>query len=215
MPKGSPELTRARIDEIVDACEGLYQDHSFKEITVDMIAKDTTFTRASIYNYFKNKEEIFLALLQREYAAWNESLERILEEPALDTEGFAGALATSLDDRMQLLKLLSMNHYDMEASSRPENLMEFKREYGRSLALVRECLDRFFPEMPDGAKRDFVYTFFPEMFGIYAYTVVTDKQRMAMGEAGVDYLYQTPHDLVYHSVYRLLTIGDRASESQE
>ena len=208
MPKGSPELTRARIDEIIDACEGLYQDHSFKEITVDMIAKDTTFTRASIYNYFKNKEEIFLALLQREYAAWNGSLESILEGAELDTEGFAEALASSLDDRMQLLKLLSMNHYDMEASSRPENLVEFKREYGRSLSLVRQCLDRFFPSMTDAEKRDFVYTFFPEMFGIYAYTVVTDKQRVAMNEAGVDYLYQTPHDLVYHSVHRLLGLAD-------
>ena len=208
MPKGSPELTRARIDEIIDACEGLYQDHSFKEITVDMIAKDTTFTRASIYNYFKNKEEIFLALLQREYAAWNGSLESILDSAELDADGFAEALASSLDDREQLLKLLSMNHYDMEASSRPENLVEFKREYGRSLSLVRQCLDRFFPSMTDAEKRDFVYTFFPEMFGIYAYTMVTDKQRVAMNEAGVDYLYQTPHDLVYHSVHRLLGLAD-------
>ena len=204
MPKGSPELTRARIDEIIDACESLYRDHSFKDITVDMIAKRTTFTRASIYNYFKNKEEIFLALLQREYAAWNESLGCILEGPVLDTNEFAEALAASLDDRGQLLKLLSMNHYDMEASSRPENLMEFKREYGRSLSLVRACLDRFFPAMRDANKRDFIYTFFPEMFGIYAYTVVTDKQRAAMGNAGVNYLYQTPHDLVYHSARRLL-----------
>ena len=208
MPKGSPELTRARIDEIVDACEKLYQKHSFKDITVDMIAKETTFTRASIYNYFKNKQEIFLALLQREYAAWNGSLENILEGPKLDASSFAEALASSLDDRMQLLKLLSMNHYDMEASSRLENLVEFKREYGRSLSLVRACLDKFFPSMTDAQKRDFVYTFFPEMFGIYAYTVVTDKQKMAMGEAGVDYLYQTSHDLVCHSIRRLLGLAD-------
>ena len=204
MPKGSPELTRARIDEIIDACEELYQEHSFKDITIDMIAKRTTFTRASIYNYFKNKEEIFLALLQREYAAWNGSLERILEGPMLVADGFAEQIAASLDDREQLLKLLSMNHYDMEASSRPENLVEFKREYGRSLSLVRQCLDRFFPAMTDENKRDFIYTFFPEMFGIYAYTVVTDKQRAALDEAAVDYDYQASHDLIFHSARRLL-----------
>ena len=208
MPKGSPELTQARKDEIIDACESLYRSHSFKEITVDMIAKDTTFTRASIYNYFKNKEEIFLALLQREYAAWNESLESILEGPTLDAADFAETLAASLDDRGQLLKLLSMNHYDMEASSRTENLIEFKYEYGRSLTLVRECLNRFFPSMTDAEKRDFVYTFFPEMFGIYAYTVVTEKQQAAMSEAGVSHVYQLAHDLVKHSVCRLLGVPD-------
>ena len=67
MPKGSPELTAARREEIIDACEGLYRELPFKDITIGMIAGRTTFTRASIYNYFKTKEEIFLALLQREY----------------------------------------------------------------------------------------------------------------------------------------------------
>ena len=33
MPKGSPELTEARREEIVNACEKLYQTMSFKEIT--------------------------------------------------------------------------------------------------------------------------------------------------------------------------------------
>ena len=62
MPKGSPELTAARKEEIIAACEKLYQTMSFKEITIQEIAKFTSFTRPSIYNYFETKEEIFLAL---------------------------------------------------------------------------------------------------------------------------------------------------------
>ena len=34
MPKGSPELTNARREEIINACEELYKTKSFKEITV-------------------------------------------------------------------------------------------------------------------------------------------------------------------------------------
>ncbi len=34
MPKGSPELTQARKDEIIAACEQLYQTMSFKELTL-------------------------------------------------------------------------------------------------------------------------------------------------------------------------------------
>ena len=37
MPKGSAELTAARRDEIMDACESLYRTMNFKEITL----KDT------------------------------------------------------------------------------------------------------------------------------------------------------------------------------
>ena len=204
MPKGSPELTAARRAEIIDACEELYREVPFKNITVGMIAERTTFTRASVYNYFKTKEEIFLALLEREYGLWNESLAAILDGPELDAEGFAEALATSLDGRGQLLKIMSMNHYDLEGSVRHEPLVSFKRAYGQSLSLVGRCLERFFPEMGEGARRDFVYTFFPMMFGIYPYTVVTDEQRAAMSEAGVDFTYASAHELVRASALRLL-----------
>ena len=79
MPKGSPELTEARREEIINACEKLYQTMSFKEITLRDIAGATSFTRTSIYNYFQTKEEIFLALLTREYNRWIDELSSILE----------------------------------------------------------------------------------------------------------------------------------------
>lgn len=207
MPKGSPGLMAARCNEILDACEGLYREHAFKDITMAMIAERTTFTRASLYNYFKTKEEIFLALHEREYAAWNESLSAILAGPALDAPGFAEALASSLDDRSLLLKIMSTSHYDMEENSRHDRLVAFKRAYGRSLALVERCLARFFPDMGAVARRDFVYTFFPMMFGILPYTMVTSEQRAAMDEAGVDYAFMTSHELVRNSALRLLGKG--------
>ena len=70
MPKGSKELTASRKEEIITACEELYKTMSFKEITIKEIGNATSFTLTSIYNYFQTKEEIFLALLQREYERW-------------------------------------------------------------------------------------------------------------------------------------------------
>ena len=55
MPKGSPERTSARKEEIVKACERLYQTMSFREINLKEIGKVTSFTRTSIYNYFQTK----------------------------------------------------------------------------------------------------------------------------------------------------------------
>ena len=75
MPRGSEELTNARKAEIVNACAVLYETRSFKEITLKEIGEKTSFTRTSIYNYFQTKEEIFLALFQREYEAWIEDLD--------------------------------------------------------------------------------------------------------------------------------------------
>lgn len=205
MPKGSPELTAARKEEIINACEQLYQTMSFKEITLKEIGNVTSFTRTSIYNYFQTKEEIFLALFQREYDRWNEDLTNILNEnEQLTKKELAELISHSLAGRKQLLKLLSMNNFDMEANSRQELLTAFKHSYGRSMQLISMVVQKFCPEMTVSDIQNFVYIFFPFMFGIYPYTEVTEKQRAAMKEAGINYVYQSAYELIYSGLTRLL-----------
>lgn len=207
MPKGSEALTNARREEIIEGCARLYETVSFKEITMKEISTAISLTRASIYNYFQTKEEIFLALLQREYERWTARLEKAREEhEKMSREEFARELAHSLEERQQLLKLLSMNLYDLEENCRFERLVEFKVVYGRALAEVGNCLEKFFPEMTEEDRQDFLYLFFPFLFGVYPYTVVTDKQRRAMDEAGLLYREQTVYEIVYGETRKLLGV---------
>ena len=205
MPKGSPERTAARKEEIINACEKLYQTMSFKDITLKEIGNETSFSRPTIYNYFQTKEEIFLSLFQREYERWNNDLEKILARKGdLTREDLAGKIADSLCKRTQLLKLLAMNTYDMEANSREENLVAFKVAYGNSIANVRRILDRFVPDMSSDQKDNLIYVFFPFMFGIYPYTEVTKKQKDAMKAAEIDFKYQTIRKITYNCLMQLL-----------
>lgn len=207
MPKGSEALTNARREEIIEGCARLYETVSFKEITMKEISTAISLTRASIYNYFQTKEEIFLALLQREYERWTARLEKAREDhEKMSREEFARELAHSLEERQQLLKFLSMNLYDLEENCRFERLVEFKVVYGRALAEVGNCLEQFFPEMPEEDRQDFLYLFFPFLFGVYPYTVVTDKQRRAMDEAGLLYREQTIYEIVYGETRKLLGV---------
>lgn len=205
MPRGSVELTNARRDEIIAACEKLYQTMSFKQITLKDIAGATSFTRTSIYNYFQTKEEIFLALMQREYERWVNQLDDLIKSyTALSVESFSGALAHTLENRGMLLKLLSMNHFDMEENSRPECLREFKVAYGASIEALRRCLVKFFPDMDDAARQAFLYAFLPFLYGIYPYTTVSDKQRLAMSEAGMNFVYMSVYDMARGCISLLL-----------
>ena len=205
MKKGTPEQIAQKREEIVDACEQLYRTMSFREITLKEIGSITSFSRPTIYNYFETKEEIFLALFKREYDRWNAQLLAILDgNEQLTKAQLADRIAQSLAERQQLLKLLSMNNYDMEANSRQELLTIFKQSYGRSLELMNTLLEKFCPEMSAADIRNFVYTFFPFMFGIYPYAEVTDKQKAAMQEAGIEYVYQTVYELTYRCLLRLL-----------
>ena len=207
MPKGSPELTAARKEEIINACEQLYQTMSFKDITLKEIGNVTSFTRTSIYNYFQTKEEIFLALYEREYDRWNAELVSIRKEnESLSKSELADKIAASISNRKQLLKLLAMNNYDMEANSRPELLVSFKVAYGTSMQNICRLLQKFCPDMTVSEIQNFIYIFFPFMFGIYPYTAVTDKQRAAMKEANVDYVYQSIYEITHTCLCRLLEV---------
>ena len=202
MPKGSPELTASRREEIVNACKKLYQTMSFKEITLKDISVETSLSRPSIYNYFQTKEEIFLALMQREYENWSGELNLLSENNSqMSAEAFADAIAHSLERHEQLLKLLAMNHYDMEENSRPERLTDFKAAYGASIDAVRASLGKFFP---DTNAESFVFVFFPFLFGVYPYSVATQKQLDAMRDAKLEFRMHSIYEIVYSCVMQLL-----------
>ena len=205
MPKGSPELTSARKEEIISACRKLYETMSFKDITLKEIGKQTSFTRTSIYNYFETKEEIFLALFAQEYELFAEDLDRLLEQrEMLSPDELSSELAHALERRPLMLKLLSMNLYDMEANSRMERLVEFKKAYGESSAAVDRCLKKFVPGLTEENRQTFLYAFLPFVYGLYPYTVVTDKQRLAMKEAGIPYVYMSTYEMAYTFIRTLL-----------
>lgn len=202
MPKGSEALTHARREEIIDACAALYETMSLREITVKLIGAHTSFTRTSIYNYFETKEEIFLALLRREYEAWTADLDALPAQP--DAAALADALARTLERRGTMLRLLSMNLYDIEANSRVENLAAFKTVYAASMQAVRRLLARSGPALSGPAAERFLYAFYPFLFGIYPYTTVTPKQQQAMAMAGVEYPRLSVREITRNFVEKLL-----------
>ena len=84
--------------------------------------------------------------------------------------------------------------------------MEFKRAYGASIKAVHRCLDKFCPEMSEEEKVSFLYAYFPFMYGIYPYVVVTDKQRQAMEEAEVGFRYYSIYEISYNCLCKLLEV---------
>lgn len=199
------EIVEDKKEEIVKACEELYKETSFKDITIKGIGEQGKFSRTSIYYYFQTKEEIFLALFKQEYEKWINDLEKIYNQnEKLTKEDFAEKLAHTIEKRKNLLKLLSMNLYDMEENSRIEELTKFKEAYGRAVKMVKKCIDKFFKEMTEEEKEKFIFSFFPFMYGIYPYAEVTEKQKEAMKNAKVPFKSQTIYEITYNGLLKLL-----------
>ena len=175
-----------RRNEIIDSCAALYKEHNYHDITMAQVAEGVSFGRANIYNYFQCKDEIMLALLQREHELWADDLDALAEKaPQMTDEELANSLAESLMAREQMLKLLAMNLYDMEQNSSIEALVELKRAYGRVIASLQHLIDTAKPDWDEVRIERFTFGFMPFLHGVYPYTRHTEKQLKAMEQANV------------------------------
>ena len=199
--KKNIEDTRKK--EIIDACEKLYKEIGFKNVNIKLIGENISFSRTSIYNYFQTKEEIFLALVEREYKKWNKDLTKIYETSKLKKEELIDKIAITLSKRKKLLKLISMNMYEMEENSSYESVKNYKIAYTSSVDLLKKCLIKHLNKSEEEATK-IVFTFFPFMIGIYPYTAVTQKQKQAIEEIGFKYDYYNQIELIKMGLNNIL-----------
>lgn len=205
MPKGSPELTEKRRNEILDACERVYKAQGFYGVNIKEISSEISLTRPSIYNYFETKEEILLGLLAREYRGWCGSLEAIIPlSPALDRAGLAEALADTLAERETLLRILCMNLFEIEQNSRLERLADFKKLYFRSVTALGGIFRAYRPGSPGSEAEAFCTTFLAFLFGVYPFTRHTEKQLAAMELAGIPVQEPSIREMVSRCLLQLL-----------
>ena len=205
MFKGTPEIIEERREEIISACERLYQKMNFKDLTLKEIGNETSFSRPTIYNYFQTKEEIYLAMIEREFERWNADLEGISNSgQTYSKEQLAELIAGTLEKRGQMLKLICTNSHEMEANSDEELLGSFRKGLRKTVQIFEEIIRKSCPEMSHEEIMGIVYVFFPFIVGISPYMMITDKQKKAMKEDELDLFKYTIHELTYNCLIRLL-----------
>lgn len=207
MPRISHEESAARRDEIIDSCAELYKTKNYHDITMAQVAEGVSFGRTNIYNYFSCKDEIMLALLQREHELWADDLDELAgKAPRLTDERLADGLARSLVARTQMLKLLAMNLYDMEQNSSLEALMELKVAYGRVINSLHDLVAAAKPDWNESRIKRFIFGFMPFLQGVYPYCFHTEKQTKAMKEVGVAKSGMSVRQMVRALALQLLTV---------
>jgi len=76
--KEREKLRRER--EIIDAAESSFLEQGFDGTSMDTVAEKAEFTKRTVYQYFLNKEELFLAVVLRSYELLNTYVRKASEE---------------------------------------------------------------------------------------------------------------------------------------
>lgn len=205
MPKGSPELTEKRKNEILDACEKVYRTQGFYGVNIKDISTQISLTRPAIYNYYETKEEILLGLLIREYADWCDKLEKLVNTAnESDRPELSAQIADTLKDKVTLLRILNMNLFEIEQNSRVERLAEFKKQFWRSYTALCSILRAFSAKITAEECEEFCETFSAFLFGVFPFTTHTKKQREAMELVKISVKEPSIYEMTYRCLMKLI-----------
>ncbi len=147
-PRATTEAQKqVRRASLVDAAEALFaeSDHRFEGVNVIDVARRAGVAKGTVYLYFASKEELFLALYERELERWHQALDAALAEDATRSSiaTFLDALGTSLEQRPALMRLIAIVHSGLERNVRAEVLAEFREGLRGRLEATGSTLERF------------------------------------------------------------------------
>ncbi len=174
-------LKDARRDAILAAARALFCQEPFESIAMSEIAAEAGLAKGTLYLYFRTREEIFLALLTRELAAWfaafAEASKRFASaETALDW------IASSLAGRRELVHLGSLLHVALERNVPVEAARRFKLAAEAALAGIAPDLARALRLPSEEAARRFLRWLQASLVGLHQLASPAPAVRAAMAD---------------------------------
>jgi len=99
------EVELGKKDDIIIAAKSIFVRYGLKKATTDDIAKKASVSKATIYRYFRNKEDIFDEIVKVEAdGLWNSICEAVDKKPT-PTGKLKARLITKIDKIHELINL--------------------------------------------------------------------------------------------------------------
>lgn len=184
------EQIESRKNEIVNACAALYSKGGMDAVNFKAISEMTSFTRQSIYNYYKTKEEVLLDLLKREQIVWKDDMyEAMAEYAVLSKEDYALLMTSIFSDHGIMLELTGMLFNVIERNCRLEKLVEFRENSYDVYHILMVSVAKYFPAFPRESHQAFASTIFAFAIGLYPMNHMSKKHLEAERMADAFYVY--------------------------
>jgi len=138
MPRVLPEYRSIARSRILETARALFRENGFRQTTMDGIARKLGISKAALYTYFKDKEELFKAA----YESSPRELERMIEwvmskgETRKAFEAFFDEVMPGSEKSVALdFEVIS------EATRNPELRGVLKKQFDEYLQAVQRCVE--------------------------------------------------------------------------
>jgi AcrR family transcriptional regulator len=80
-PQSTPNDENARYKRAIRTAEELFKKVGFRAVTMELVAREADVAKATLYSYFKNKDELYLAVCARMARLLRGAVEQALMTP--------------------------------------------------------------------------------------------------------------------------------------
>jgi AcrR family transcriptional regulator len=138
-----------RKDQILQAAQRLVDQSGYVALTMDSLARCCKLSKGTIYIYFKTREEVLLAILQQDFAAWFVGMRKYLRQsPQPFGPTFPKAWMYSLENQPRLIGGMAFLHLTLEPNISNQFAVEWKTFLLEEVrGLHYEILNRFEPRV--------------------------------------------------------------------
>lgn len=123
-------------DAILDTSAKLFSERGYKEVSIRDIAQACGMTNAALYYHFKNKEDLFLAMLQRDHEQTLVALREAANGPGdlrTDLKRLVAQYATITCQRRQSFQTLKRDLGNLEDARGHKLFAEMRSSFMRPL----------------------------------------------------------------------------------
>lgn len=128
-------------EQIVNAAREVFARYGYKKTTLDDIAGAVYKAKSSIYYYFRNKEEVFQAVIEKETEEINRRIAlatRDIESPILQLKVYFSTALKAIGDTTNYYNLMLEDFYDILPFARTTK----RRNRNNTLLFLNDILRR-------------------------------------------------------------------------
>ena len=138
-----PNVTDERTSQIITAAEDVFTKKGFNEARMDDIAEETGLSKGTLYNYFKSKDDLIIAILDRMFQREFSQLENIDQEGLSATDAIWKITNLLTKDILGMIRLIPIVYQFLALAFRNKVVQKALKKYvNRYLDVLTPIIQR-------------------------------------------------------------------------
>jgi AcrR family transcriptional regulator len=124
-----PDVSEERKSQILSAAEGVFTKKGFDEARMDDIAEETGLSKGTLYLYFKSKEDLVIAILDRIFLGAFKQLEARKNAESSATEAIWQFTEEAISDYKKMLHMMPIAYEFLALAFRNKIVQKALKQY--------------------------------------------------------------------------------------